>query len=99
MAKAKAIIVSTREAALKKRLRSHLRTLGFTKNDQGILVPPELSKDVIRAIHSAQRDDRLKASHEFISNRFSHLIKHFASGDEIVPGSISPQLQLVSSNC
>lgn len=98
MGKKKVITVSMREAALKKRLRSHLKSLGFTKNDEGILVPPGSSKDAIRAIHSVQRDDRLAANDQFISGRFPHLIKHFASGHEIDPARISPALQLVSSD-
>jgi hypothetical protein len=59
MGKKKIITVSTRVATLKKRLRSHLKSLGFTKNGEGILVPPGDSKDVIRTIHGVQRDDRL----------------------------------------
>jgi hypothetical protein len=98
MGKRKVITVSTREATLKKRLRSHLKSLGFTKNDEGILVPPGSSKDVIRSIHSVQRDDRLAVNDKFISDRFPHLIKYFASGHEIDPARISPVLQLVSSN-
>jgi hypothetical protein len=73
--KRKAVItVSMREATLKKRLRSHLRSLGFTKSDDGALVPPGSGKDVIRTIHGVQRDDRLTASQRFISERFSKLI-------------------------
>ena len=52
------ISVSTREATLKKRLRRHLRSLGFHKTDDGVFAPPGTGKDVIRTIHSFQRDDR-----------------------------------------
>ena len=97
--KRKAVItVSMREATLKKRLRSHLRSLGFTKSDDGVLVPPGSGKDVIRTIHGVQRDDRLAASQRFISERFSKLIGHFASGQDIDPARISPVLQLISSD-
>lgn len=98
MGKSKLITISTREATLKKRLRSHLKSLGFTRNDEGILVPPGSSKDVIRAIHSVQRDERLVVNGKFISDRFAHLIKHFASGNDINPARISPVLQLVSGD-
>ena len=98
MKQKKVISVSTREATLKKRLRSHLRSLGFTKNEEGVLIPPDLNKDVIRTIHSDQRKDRLAASHHFIAERFAHLIEHFASGDEVDPSRITPVLQLVSSD-
>lgn len=94
----KVIVVSTREATLKKRLRSHLRSLGFTKSDDGVLTPPGSGKDAIRTIHGVQRDDRLAASEKFISGRFSELIKHFASGRDVDPARISPVLQRVSSD-
>jgi hypothetical protein len=92
------ITVSTREATLKKRLRSHLRSLGFTKSDDGVLMPPGSGKEVIRTIHGVQRDDRLAVSQRFITERFSTLIKHFASGPDIDPTRISPVLQLISSD-
>jgi len=92
------ITVPMREATLKKRLRSHLRSLGFTKGDDGMLTPPGSGKDAIRTIHGVQRDDRLAASQRFISERFSKLIKHFASGQDVDPTRISPVLQLISSD-
>ena len=92
----KVITISTREATLKKRLRSHLKSLGFTKNDDGILMPPGCGKDVIRTIHSVQRDDRLAVNKRFISERFSQLINHFASGEDVDPARISPALQKVT---
>jgi Domain of unknown function (DUF4338) len=97
--KRKAVItVPMREATLKRRLRSHLKALGFTKSDDGLLVPPGSGKDVIRTIHGVQRDDRLAASERFISERYSKLIGHFASGRDIDPARISPVLQLISSD-
>jgi hypothetical protein len=97
--KRKAVIsVSTREATLKKRLRRHLKSLGFHKTDEGIFAPPGAGKDVIRTIHSVQRGDRLAANQPFISERFSKLIKHFASGEDIDVARISPVLQRISSD-
>ena len=92
--KRKAVIcVSTREATLKKRSRRHLRSLGFHKTDDGVFAPPGNGKDVIRTIHSVQRDDRLAANQNFISEHFSTLIKYFASGKDIDIAKISPVLQ------
>jgi hypothetical protein len=76
------ICVSTREATLKKRLRRHLKSLGFHKTDEGVFAPPGADKDVIRTIQSIQRDDRLAVNRKF-SERFSSLIKYFASGKDI----------------
>ena len=90
------ICVSTREASLKKRLRRHLKSLGFHKTDDGTFAPPGAGKDVIRTIHSAQRDDRLALNRRFISENFSGLIKYFASGKEVDAARISPVLQRIS---
>lgn len=92
------IIVSTRVATLKKRLRSHLKSLGFHKTDDGTFTAPGASKDVIRTIHSVQRDDRLAVNRDFISGHFSNLIKYFASGKDIDVARISPVLQRISSD-
>jgi hypothetical protein len=93
----KVVTVPMREATLKRRLRSHLKSLGFTKSDNGDLVPPGSGKDAIRTIHGVQRDDRLAANEKFIAGHFSKLIKYFASGKDIDPAKISPVLQRVSS--
>jgi hypothetical protein len=79
------VTVSTREASLKRRFRRHLKSLGFRKAEDGTLVPPGTGKDVVRTIHCAQRNDRLKASRVFLSERASKLFKHFASGEERGP--------------
>src|ERR1035437_5764288 len=92
------IIVSTRVATLKKRLRSHLKSLGFHKTDDGTFTAPGASKDVIRTIHSVQRDDRLAVNRDFISGHFSNLIKYFDSGKDIDVARISPVLQRISSD-
>jgi hypothetical protein len=92
------ITISTRKATLKRRLRGHLRSLGFHKTDDGVLTPPGSEKDVIRTIHSVQRADRIALSQRFISERFSKLIKYFAAGEEVDAARITPTLQLISSD-
>jgi hypothetical protein len=47
-----------------------------------------LRKDVVRTIHGLHRDDRLEVSRRFIGERFSKLIKHFASGQDVDPARI-----------
>jgi hypothetical protein len=87
-----------REASLKKAFRRHLRSLGFQKAADGTLLPPGTGKEVVRSIHSAQRNDRLTASEKFIADRLPNLLKYFASGCDVVPASITPKLQLVKSD-
>jgi hypothetical protein len=92
------VTVSTREASLKKRFRRHLRSLGFRKAADGTLLPPGTGKEVVRSVHSAQRNDRLTASQKFLADRLPKLLKYFASGDDVVPTCITPELQLVESD-
>ena len=93
----KSVIVISAQATLKRRLRRHLTSLGFQKAEDGSLTPPGTGKDAIRTVHNAQRNDRLVVSQKFITERFPHLIKHFAAGDDIDASRISPVLDLVSS--
>jgi hypothetical protein len=39
--------VSSREANLKRKLRRHLKSLGYVKSDKGDLVAPEGGKEII----------------------------------------------------
>jgi hypothetical protein len=68
----KVVTIRMREATLKRRLRSHLRYLGFTKSDDGDLVPPDSGKDAIRTIHGVQRDDRLAINQKFIAGHIQN---------------------------
>ncbi|BFI59100.1 TPA: DUF4338 domain-containing protein [Yersinia enterocolitica] len=91
------INVNPREAKLKKKLREHLQSLGFTKSDAGALQAPGNTKDIIRTLHSGQRSERLFASQNFISLKSTKLMKFFASGKDVDPQKISPVLERVSS--
>ena len=51
----------TVEANLKRAVRRHLKALGFVTRD-GALVHGELTKDDIRSLHRAHRQEKLKAS-------------------------------------
>ncbi|WP_449404732.1 Druantia anti-phage system protein DruA [Klebsiella grimontii] len=99
MPKGPAIVVDVnpREAILKRKLREHLQSLGFTKSDSGTLQAPGNTKDVIRSLHSGQRADRLSANQNFISLKSLKMMKFFASGKDIDPERISPVLERVSS--
>src|SRR5262249_4927475 len=92
------VTVSMREVSLKRRLRRHLKDLGFERDQDGALVPPGTGKDVVRTIHSPQRDERLRINQTFLSERLPKLLKHFASGEDVDPEKITPVLQLISSD-
>lgn len=89
--------VNLREASLKRKLREHLHSLGFTKTAEGALRAPGNSKDAIRTLHSAQREERLIASENFVTRAGGKLMQYFASGMDVKPEKISPVLERVSS--
>lgn len=92
------IAITSRKANLKRKLRRHLRSIGFEKSDDGALQIQGSGKDVIRTLHRYQREDRLKANHLFMANKAHSLLPYFASGDDIVPDKIDPVLERVSAD-
>lgn len=95
--KTKIVEINATEAKLKRKLRRHLRELGFRKTRNGNLHIEHEDKDVIRTLHSAQRRERLKANRDFLQTRAQELFTHFASGADIDPARISPALERVSA--
>ena len=93
----KVISISPSEANLKRKLRRHLKGLGFTKSDNGDLQVAGPEKDIVRSLHSVQREDRLKSNREFIGANGGKLLRNFASGAEVDPTKISPVLERVSA--
>ncbi len=91
------IRVPLRVASLKRKIRRHLRALGFRRSRQGTMTIECSDKESIRALHSSQRDDRQQANHDFLSQRGPSLITYFASGSEVDPTSISPDLERISA--
>ncbi|KAF0246873.1 MAG: hypothetical protein FD180_232 [Planctomycetota bacterium] len=86
------------EASLRARLHRHLRNLGYSKLKDGTLQKPEISKESFRALHAQQRKARFDEEKVFVRNRLPELVGHFASGSEIRPEAIAPELELVASD-
>ena len=93
--KSSIIPISAREASLRRKVRRHLRSLGFHKSDDGALEIDSTDKDLIRRLHAPQRDDRLCSNAHFLSKRAPKLLKYFASGREVTPSAILPRLERV----
>lgn len=89
--------INSREDNLTRKLREHLHSLGFTKSDEGGLQAPGNTKEAIRTLHGAQREERLSANQKFVSLMGGKLMRFFASGNEVDPEKISPVLERVSS--
>lgn len=74
------IDVDSREEDLKEKLREHLHSLGFTKAEKGVLQAPGNTKEAIRSLHSAQREERLSANEKFVSLTGRKLMKFLRPG-------------------
>lgn len=93
----KVISLLTREALLKRKIRRHLKRVGFRYGDDGVLYLPADSKEAIRAAHQMQRTERSAKQSDFLKSRFPRLSEHFATGDEIHPERVKPRLERVRS--
>jgi hypothetical protein len=83
--------------AIHERLHEHLNELGFIEAEDGRLLPPDSSKDGLRAMHRLYRAERLSEETSFVKNATPKLLQYFAEGKELVPSRISPRIQPVDS--
>lgn len=96
MSKQKKVVpVLTKESNLKRRLRKHLRDIGFRKSKDGSLIPPASTKNAIREVHAVHRADILKRQADFTNRNLPMLKNYFASGYEVDPCKIRPRLELI----
>lgn len=92
------VAISAREATLKRKIRRHLSSMGFTKGDDGTLSAPGDGKEAIRLLHEPQRGERLDANAQFLRRNAERLLGYFASGTEVDPDAISPALERIASD-
>ncbi len=83
------------EARIKRSLRRHLQNIGFSRAADGALQPPDESKETVRKLHLAQRNEILKREENFVKRAWPELKIYFANGDEVVPEKIDAQLELI----
>jgi len=93
MSKANLVELQWREASLRRRVRDHLRKLGFQKGPDGSLLPTSHEKEAYRAIHAHQRSRKLETNRKWLAANAHHLIHFFASGSDIDVANISPRLE------
>jgi MrfA Zn-binding domain/Druantia protein DruA len=86
------------EANIKRKIRRHLKKLGFNRGKNGALEPPSSSKESVRALHHEQRKEILKAEQRFLIGALPNLRKHFANGHEIDPSKVKPRLELIRAD-
>ena len=79
-------------ATLEGAIHDHLLNLGFSRNGSGYYVDGELTKQKIRDLHSLQRLDVLNRQKCFVEEYGPELADNFASGSQVDPASIQPEL-------
>ncbi|WP_158670873.1 Druantia anti-phage system protein DruA [Bradyrhizobium guangdongense] len=82
-------------ARLKRRIRQHLKKLGFERQDDGSLAPPSGAKEVLRGMHAPQRAARLTQNRSFIEDNKKLLLSALADGSEIAPEKIALELRRI----
>lgn len=96
--KSSIVAAFTPEAIIKRKIRAHLRKLGFHKGPSGTLVPPSTSKESVRALHYEQRRAGLKEQRAFVQRVLPELQHFFAEGNEVDPSSVEPVLELIKAH-
>ena len=87
----------TLAAKIKRKLRAHLKALGFSKDKEGALLPPSDGKDVYRSIHQMHRQQKLSENSSFLEPSWEKYEQYFANGSEVDPYKIEASLELVES--
>ncbi|WP_119421024.1 Druantia anti-phage system protein DruA [Desertibaculum subflavum] len=95
MTQSRIIPALTSEAALKRNLRSHLKSLGFRMGEGAGLIASRSQKDDVRKLHIEQRRERITTNSEFLRGNFSRLIEHFANGWDVDPTKIRFSLKQI----
>src|SRR6185437_8022957 len=86
------------DAVLKRKIRLHLKKLGFERADDGSLRPPSCDKQTVRDLHADQRRVVLQDHRAFVQDQFPTLKNYFAEGKDIVPDLVCPELELIKSD-
>jgi hypothetical protein len=91
-------VITALDLRLRRKIRAHIRDIGFAVDRNWGLTPPADSKEAVRSMHARQRRDRLDGARAFLQSRLEKVLPHFASGHEVQPQKIRPELELVKSS-
>jgi hypothetical protein len=83
------------EVSIRRRLRTHLREIGFERRGLGTIDPAADSKSKLRSLHRKARSEHLRQQRLFIKAAFPEFKSRFASGEDISPAAISARLEIV----
>jgi Domain of unknown function (DUF4338) len=90
-----AMAVATEEihcARLRDRIQNSLRKQGFVLRNNELLLPDHADKDTLRNLHALAVQSRIEQARPGLERHEPRLLRHIASGAEVVPERISPRL-------
>ena len=79
-------------ADLRTKIMCSLRAQGFRIRKGAVLPPEDLSKEKIRHLHATAVAHRIEQARDGLFRMEKDLLRHIASGHEVVPWRISPRL-------
>jgi hypothetical protein len=82
----------TDDVELEDQIIRSLRAQGFRVDNGAIRPPEELSKEKIRELHATAVAHRIERARDGLYRKEAELLRHIASGNEIVPSRIYPRL-------
>ncbi len=77
---------------LQEAIHEQLKKLGFSKNGKGYVIEGQLTKQRIRDFHSKKRIEVLQSNKAFIEQYGPDLVMNFATGRQVDPEAITPEL-------
>jgi len=77
---------------LQEAIHEQLKKLGFSKNGKGYVIEGQLTKQRIRDFHSKKRIEVLESNKAFIEQYGPDLVMNFATGRQVDPEAITPEL-------
>ena len=83
--------------ALRAQIKSSLKEQGFSLTRSGVSIPADADKDMLRELHAKAVAHRLERA-SALRSKEPTLIKHIASGSEVVPENINPHLVQVMAD-
>jgi hypothetical protein len=83
---------------LRKLINDELKSLSFSIDENGEIIPPVAEKASIRLLHKSSRDNELLKSEKWIRATYPHYQHFFANGFEVIPERIKPNLIRVNEN-
>ncbi len=79
-------------------VHAHLKKAGFSRNCKGYFIKGHLSKQKVRDLHSEHRHEVIRRHEEFIRIEGPKLAEHFATGLQVDPVAIDPELVEVTAD-